>query len=618
MTKLLKKINDNEAEQETGLGNYSTFDQINGDHPLKKEVPNSFVEYSVRARKGGRVAFFNFHLAKTMGLIPKNHKHEMNKNLEEKIIETFGLVIINEYDQIHNLKFEESSIKKNKYMATRYLQLQHPDKRGKTSGDGRSIWNGQFYNSGHSWDISSSGTGATRLSPATSINNKFYQTGDPNVSYGCGYSEIDEGISALFFSEILDENSVNTERVLAILEYSGGISINVRAQKNLLRPSHFFRFLKLNDFEGLKNITDYYISHQIKNKLWDKAPTEKNRYDYFLEQVTNAFAKTAAKFEDEYIFCWMDWDGDNILMDGGIIDYGSVRQFGMFHQEYRYDDIQTYSTNILEQKQKAKYIVQTFVQIVEILKTGRKINIKRFNKHKALKQFDTIFNNNKNQNILAKIGFSGDAILFLADHKKRDVEKFKSVFSYFERVKSSRGIYKVEDGITCDAIFCMRDILRELPQLVLSRGIRITDEEFIDIIRSTYAKKKDIERITKYRADKIEEFQTTYLDLVEAVAKEQHVSKEKILLSITMRSSLINKYERVTGDAITVIAHKIIKSRPKLTPEKLYEILTEFVDDQNLNPDIKFNSVPHSANEKSCNKLTKRMLKIVRELREGL
>src|SRR3989339_131291 len=604
MTKLHKKLEENYVD----VVDYLTFEQINGDHPLKHAVPNSFVEYNVRTRKGGRVAFFNFNLAKIMGLIPENHKHELNLALEEKILNTFSLVIINEYDQINNIKFDETSIRSNKYMATRYLQLQHPNKRGKTSGDGRSIWNGYFSHGGQIWDISSSGTGATCLSPATSLNNKFYQTGDPNISYGCGYSELDEGMSALFFSEVLAQNSINTERVLAIIEFPGGISINVRAQKNLLRPSHFFRFLKLNDLDGLRAITDYYIERQIKNKLWSKIPTGKNKYEYFLEQVTGAFARTAAKFEDEYIFCWMDWDGDNILMDAGIIDYGSVRQFGMFHQEYRYDDVQTYSTNILEQKLKAKYIIQTFAQIVETLKEGRKINIKHFAKHRALKHFDQIFDQAKSNNIMRKVGFSGEAVSYLVERYSRLVEKFKDAFSYFERVKSSRGIYKVEDGITCDAIFCLRDILRELPQLLLARGLPLSHEAFIDIICSSYAKKKDVEKISKYRGKKIDQFQKTYMELIEAIADYRKAPIDKILLEVTMRSSLINKYDRVTGDAITIIANKIIKSRPKMTPEKLFEVLSEFVEDQNLNPDLKFTSIPHTTEERSCNKVTKRIL----------
>jgi hypothetical protein len=38
----------------------------------------------------------------------------------------------------------------------------------------------------------------------------------------------------------------------------------------------------------------------------------------------------------------------------------------------------------------------------------------------------------------------------------------------------------------------MRDILRELPQMLLARGEFIEKHEFIEILKSNYAKKKDL------------------------------------------------------------------------------------------------------------------------------
>ena len=83
---------------------------------------------------------------------------------------------------------------------------------------------------------------------------------------------------------------------------------------------------------------------------------------HLAERVAIDFARAAATFEHEYIFCWLDWDGDNCLTNGGILDYGSVRQFGLFHREYRFDDGPRWSTSIVEQRNKARYIVQTFAQ----------------------------------------------------------------------------------------------------------------------------------------------------------------------------------------------------------------------------------------------------------------
>ena len=42
---------------------YPKFREIDGSHPLKKMVPEAVVEYQVRTKHGGQVAFFNFELA---------------------------------------------------------------------------------------------------------------------------------------------------------------------------------------------------------------------------------------------------------------------------------------------------------------------------------------------------------------------------------------------------------------------------------------------------------------------------------------------------------------------------------------------------------------------------
>ena len=594
---------------------YSKFHQVNGKHALQKKCPESFVPYKARKRKGGKVAFFNFELAKEMGLIPKNHEHEMNGDLEEKILDTFSIVIINEYDIINDIEFPEEDILPNHYMATRYLQLQHPNKQGKTSGDGRSIWNGEIRHSGKTWDISSCGTGATRLSPATHIQKKYFQTGDPTISYGCGYSEIDEGLATLFFSEVLRKNGHQTERVLGIIEFSNGISINIRAHENLLRPSHMFNHLKQGNYEGLKDIVNFYIDKQVTNKVWTELPkTQKAQYRYFVDKQVEVFANLSADFEDDYIFCWLDWDGDNILMDGGIIDYGSIRQFGLFHHEYRFDDVQRYSTSIKEQKEKAKLIAKTFIQISEYLITGDREPLANFNDHRAMSKFDEIFERRKNENLLKKIGVATKEREYLLQSQFKFVTDFRKVFSYFERAKSAEGLHTVADGVNWNAIFCMRDILRELPQILLHRGSSIERSEFIDIIKSTYATYDDLE-ISSYRAKKIDEFQSLYWKLVSKLSRKFNREESDTLLQIMMRSSVINKYDRVTGDSISNIVEKVMKRRPKLGANELFQIMHEFSEYQNLDPDNK-RTVKVKKSEHS--KMMKGMLQIVREFREGI
>ena len=161
---------------------YRKFKEIDGTHPWRNVSPDGYVDYRVRYRPHGRVLFFNFPLAKEMGLVKTEAPDVLEKALETAILETFSLQIINEYDLQQHNKFPSNLVRPNAFMATRYLQTQHANKQGKTSGDGRSIWNGCLRNKGMTFDISSRGTGATILSPgAQEVADGVVKTGDDTL-----------------------------------------------------------------------------------------------------------------------------------------------------------------------------------------------------------------------------------------------------------------------------------------------------------------------------------------------------------------------------------------------------------------------------------------------------
>jgi uncharacterized protein YdiU (UPF0061 family) len=596
---------------------YSKIKKIDGSHPFKEKVPNGFVDYPARSREGGRVFYFNFELAKEMGLISPDHKHRINAELEQTILDTFSIVIINEYDEINNKVFDEKTIRPNKYMATRYLQLQHPNRQGKTSGDGRSIWNGIVKGkNGTTWDVSSCGTGATCLSPATAIHGRYFETGDPSISYGCGYAEVLDGVAQAILSQIYYKSEVPTERCLAIIEFEDGLAINVRAGKNLMRPSHFFFHLKQNSYKGVKSSVDYYIDRQVKNKEWPDFSKAKNKYKYLLDVVTETFAKITAMFESEYIFCWMDWDGDNILVDGGIIDYGSIRQFGLFHHEYRYDDDDRWSTSIDEQKKKARYIIQTFAQLVDFIMTKEKKNIKEFSRHPSLKKFDELFEEHKRRFLLYRLGFPRKFHDLILSKEKDLLDEFSKDFYYFERVTVKRGPRKVADGINTDAIFCMRDILREMPLHFLQTDELYSSEDFLEIIKSSYATPKLIE-LYKEKGVRIRRFQKNYINLVERCAKRFKKTPKFVFKSLAKRSRIINRYERVTGDSIVYIGQKIYRESKHLSIYQLNKLFEDFIENQILNPDSKLKGEGHDLSGEA-KKIQDKLFKIVKEHREGI
>ena len=77
---------------------YSAFDAIDGSHPYKALGEEFYIEYPVFNLKKGKVAYFNYDLAREMGLIPKDHKQKLTPKLEQKILDAFSIQIINEYD----------------------------------------------------------------------------------------------------------------------------------------------------------------------------------------------------------------------------------------------------------------------------------------------------------------------------------------------------------------------------------------------------------------------------------------------------------------------------------------------------------------------------------------
>ena len=88
--------------------------------------------------------------------------------------------------------------------------------------------------------------------------------------------------------------------------------------------------------------------------------------------------------EEEYIFNWLAWDGDNMLASGALLDYGSIRQFSAKHDKYRYEDVDRYSTTLTEQRVWARKIIQSFIQLTDFVITEEKQNLDVYKDHEML------------------------------------------------------------------------------------------------------------------------------------------------------------------------------------------------------------------------------------------
>ncbi len=526
-----------------------------------KVVPQGFVPYRVRELQNGQIAYFNFVLAKEMGLIDATHPHTLTEELKNKLQQTFSIQIINEYDELSKRKINPQTIKPKPYMASRYLQLQHSNKQGKTSGDGRGIWNGIVEHKGQIWDVSSRGTGVTCLAPGAVEAKKPLRTGVGEFGYGCGQAEIDELYGATIMAELMHLQGIKTERVLCVIDLGKGYGIGVRAAPNLLRPAHIFMYLKQNRLDDLKKSMDYLMNRQVENGVWKSKGRGPSRYDFMAEEICKSFAEFTAKLDIDYIFAWLDWDGDNVLADAGIIDYGSVRQFGLRHDQYRYDDVERFSTNLNEQRSKARLMLQVFVQIADYLKTGKKKPLKSFAKHPTLLKFNQLFSYHRAHRMLYRMGFHKDQRENILKFPKL-FEQFDREHSYFEKAKISGKLEKVPDGVNHPPLFNMRAILKSLPSFYLKNGVDVSlnEKEFYKTILSSFAKNQDTKLRSKH-SQHIQNFQSLYKQLLIAAAGAQKPSS--ILKGITDRAQTINREDRITGNALIQIVFEIISQVKK-------------------------------------------------------
>lgn len=584
--------------------NYDSFNQLDGNHPWMKKVPSGFVSYRVRELNKGKVTYFNFALAKEMGLIPVNHPNHLNTSLESKLIQTFSIQIINEYDELNRKRIPAESIKQNKYMASRYLQLQHQNKQGKTSGDGRGIWNGIVEHKGKVWDVSSRGTGVTCLAPGSVEANRPLQTGDESFGYGCGLAEIDELYASAIQAEIVHLQGIITERVLCVVEIGDGVGIGVRAAPNLLRPAHIFPYLKQNRLPELKNAIDYFIDRQVQNKRWAYRTKGPGKYQDLGIYICEQFSRFAAQLEIDYIFAWLDWDGDNVLAEAGIIDYGSIRQFGLRHDQYRYDDVTRFSTNLSEQWLKARLTLQVFLQCIDYITTGQKKPLKSFSHHALINVFNERFKLYKSDRLLYRAGFSeSERHLLMQDRAL--VDSFEKEYFYFEKAKISGSIQKVSDGINHPPLFNMRKGLKELASTLLTESAD-TQTRFFENILSGFATKKDLKATAKHQGH--------IQNLIRIYRKMVDVSKAKPS-KLKSRSEILNSEERITGNALIQIVEQIIQfAKPGHKLNFIQDSIDEIINKNLGYPEVKVEEKWYRKPEKPLPaKVSTSIIKLVRD-----
>lgn len=564
---------------------YEKLKNLDGRHPWRDVSPDGYVDYHVRPRPGGRVIYFNYALGRELELVPANHAARMDARLERALLDAFALQIINEYDLAHP-SAALAAARPHPYMATRYLQAQHKDKRGRTSGDGRAIWNGTVRAGGMTFDVSSRGTGATRLSPGAQVAGKPVKTGDHSWGYSCGRADLDEMLGTAVMSEVFYRSGLPTERTLCVIDFGDGTAIGVRTAPNLLRPAHVFRYLKQGRRDELKASLDYFIARQEANGFWKlpaAAGDERARYRKVLSYLARSYGKLAAVLEEEYIFNWLAWDGDNMLASGAILDYGSIRQFAAKHDKYRYEDVDRFSASLSEQRFWAREITKVFSQAVRFILTGRKLNLRRFKDARCVGEFDRAFDRERDRRLLRRLGFAPPQVAGLLKRGRREVADFRQALTFFEDQKVARGIERLPDGITHRPVFLIRSLLRRLPEYYVEAcrcefGATMPPALFCKIMAASYASRRDL-RMTPARAARANHFQRCYQRLL-AKAGPYDV----VLRTVRARSAVINHEHRMTGNAVIHVVQSLMDARGRIARDDIQAVMDRFIVSQVLVP----------------------------------
>ncbi|HEX4924624.1 MAG TPA: hypothetical protein VFV50_11080, partial [Bdellovibrionales bacterium] len=443
------------------------------------------------------------------------------------------------------------------------------------------IWNGCIRHQGITWDVSSRGTGVTRLAPGSVAAKTFLRTGNTRFGYGCGLADLDELYGAMLMSEIFHHQGHETERVLAIIDVGGGAGIGVRAAPNLFRPAHLFSFLRQKNRKALRRAFDFMIDRQYQNGEWNFSTDDRDRYAKAAREVALSFARQTARWDVDHIFVWLAWDGDNVLMNGGIIDYGSVRQFGLRHDEYRYDDVERLSTSLGEQRKMAKQIVLSFLQIENYLRTGSYRPASSFRGHEIAGLFEETFEAERLERFLYRIGLSRKYRKWALREQKPRVESLYAAFNRFERAKTRRKRVRLPDGFNKPAVFNMRRFLYHLPQALLKRKLKpLSARQLYKLMHSFTASSRDLAWRPRY-APRLLAFQKDFLEFFQTLPG----GLKPHLLAAAKRSKVINRQDRITGNAVDLSVREVLSWREKGIPdEQIQKILEGFVQDQILVP----------------------------------
>jgi hypothetical protein len=582
----------------------SVFNNMTGQSRFRNAVgAKAFIDYKT-VSVPSKVFLLNTTLLEEWGLKGVNAER-LSAVLVNSVKSAFARKIINEFDQ----EPSPEEIQPGLFMATRYMN----------TGDGRAIWNGQFdlYDTSGKLiaviDVSSKGTGSTAM--------RLEQ--DLSGGYGDGKASLDEFVGGYIQGEIMHRNGFQTERTLVILDLGDGQSVGVRVGAPLLRPSHIFYWEKRGNGPMTKNVIDYHIQLERLNGRGEGLGTGPGLYNRWLKKEAEALGKLIAMVESRYIFLWLAVDGDNMILPGGIIDYGSIRQFGLPYFDFRHENR---SINVWETQGLAKLILSKLIRSVELARAGKKVKGPHNFSHPLFEVFEKSYQETRLRDLLLQFGFTRDQIESIV---KSSPEIGNQLVRMIDRlIKMQRGrefkfnYIDEESGYEKMAppLYDVRKLLR-LYADVLARQTnaaqphsRIEVTQMLKMLESKWSTKEsmkpsvEMKRITETIQSAISTFLTQ-------VSPNNRIEQ---LALMAERAKVANREFRLSGNGGSAVSTEIINLYNNGATPEMLNVLTENVIRQNIeDPDsLQPRFQPKKLPAKSCSDLLrweKKLEKIIIE-----
>ena len=214
--------------------------------------------------------------------------------------------------------------------------------------------------------------------------------------------------------------------------------LTVRVAPNLLRPSHFFGLLQRRDDEGLRECVRYYADREVRDGRWPVLKSEREKFaTWQRESPSTSPAPLQCSRTNTFLLAGLGWGQCPLRRQHHRL--WLVRQFGLYHHDYRFEDTDRMSTSIPEQKRKARQIVQRFIQIRELLLTGERPALTTLANDDVLDLFDREFEIHKRRLFLRQVGFDETTAEKLRVHSPPEVETLLRLHNRLERKRSSVG-----------------------------------------------------------------------------------------------------------------------------------------------------------------------------------